>query len=80
MRLYVVVDYDEAMNLVHREYIKILAYRVELLDPDAVFDLLYGDKIVDEEEQLSRYEALVAACNEIKPMNQMSQALMAANR
>ena len=80
VRLYVVVDYEEAMNLVHREYIKILAYRVELLDPDAVFDLLYGDKIVDEEEQLSRYEALVAACNEIKPMNQMSQALMAANR
>ncbi len=78
--LYTVVDVEEAMNLAHREYIKILAYRVELLDPNAVFDLLYGDKIVDEEEQLNRHLALVAVCNEIKPMNQMAQALIAANR
>ena len=78
--LYPVVDVEEAMNLVHREYVKILAYRVELLDPDAVFDLLYGDRIVDEEERLIRHTSLVAACNEIKPMNQMSQALMSANR
>ena len=68
------------MDLIHREYIKMLADRVELLDPDAVFDLLYGEKIVDEEERSRRRSVLVDTCSEIKPMNKMSQALVAANR
>ena len=78
--LYPVVDVEEAINLAHREYVKILADRVELLDPDAVFDLFYSDKIVDEKERLKRHSVLVDTCNKIKPMNQMSQALIAANR
>ncbi len=78
--LYTVVDVEEAINLVHREYLKILASRVQLLDPEAAFDLLYGDEIVDEEEQISLKAVLDKMCNEIKPLNQMSQALIAANR
>lgn len=77
--LYPFVDVDEATNLVHREYIKILADRVELLDPNAVFDLLYGEKVSDAEERRIRQSVLDSMCNEIKPMNQISQALIAAN-
>ena len=78
--VYRVVDVEHATNSVHEKYIEMLARDAAILDPNAVFDLLYGDEISDDEERSLRHTVLAEACNRIKPLSQMGQALVDARR
>ena len=78
--LYPAETLEEAINKIHRRYLEILADEAALLDPEAVFDLLYGNEITDEQEADDRRRLLVKVCSQIKPMNPMGQAFLDARR
>jgi uncharacterized protein (TIGR00288 family) len=60
--VYPVFGVDEAINQLHRRYLEILAGDVAVLDPDAAFDLLYGNEITDEQEREERRQDLDEMC------------------
>ena len=78
--LYPAETLEESINKIHRRYLEILAGEAALLDPEAVFDLLYGNEVTDEQEADDRREFLVKVCSQIKPMSPMGQALLDARR
>jgi hypothetical protein len=78
--VYPVFGVDEAINQLHRRYLEILAGDVAVLDPDAAFDLLYGNEITDEQEREERRQDLDEMCCAIKPMGAVGQALLTASR
>lgn len=78
--LYPVFDAKEAIDKVHERYLEILADDAAILDPDAVFELLYGDEISAVEEKEERKQTLVKICNAIKPLSSVGQALLRAGR
>ncbi len=67
VRLYPVVNIDEAMDRIHEGYIKILAGRAGILNRAAVFNLLYGEEIEDDQERATRIEALEKMCERFTP-------------
>ena len=73
-----VIDVTQAMDRVHENYVKTIARDAAILDPNAVFDLLYGTAFFENEERHARKEALVRMCNRIKPLGEIGQALMEA--
>lgn len=75
VRLYPVVDIDEAIKRIHEGYIKVLAGRAGVLNHASVFNLLYGEKIEDDQERASRVEALEKMCERFTPSGQFAQAL-----
>ena len=78
--IYPVVDIEVATDKLHRRYLEILANDAVILDPSAVFYLLYGDEITDDEERAARSEVLTEMCNQIKPIGQFGQAYVHASR
>ena len=76
--LYPVVDVHEAIDMLHRRYLEILAGDAAMLDPGAVFELLYGDEVTDEQEAKERLEVLAEVCEEVKPLSPMGQAFLAS--
>ena len=78
--LYPVVDAEEATNKLHRRYLQLLASEAALLDPNSVFDLLYGGDVTDDQETEERRAVLAKFCDQLKPMGQMGQAILAASR
>ena len=78
--LYAVVDVSEAFDRLHKKYVELLANHGAMLHPDAVFALLYGDEIADEEEGARRRSDLEALCHSVRPMGPFGQALIGASR
>ena len=76
--LYPVVEVEEAIDKLHRRYLEILAGDAAILDPDAVFALLYGDDIADDQEVEERRRVITRMCQQVKPLGPMGQALMDA--
>ncbi len=76
--LYPVFSVEEAIEKLHEKYVEILADDAAILDPDAVFELLYGNEISDEKEGEERKEALVKMCQAVRPLNPVGQALLQA--
>ena len=77
--LHPVVDVEEAINRMHRNYLELLTGHSGNLHPDAVFDLLYGNEISDEEEKAERRKDVEKMCNDIKPLSALGQALLEAS-
>ena len=75
VRLYPVVDVDQAIERIHEGYIKVLVGRAGILNRAAVFDLFYGDEIEDDQERATRIEALEVMCERFTPSGQFAQAL-----
>lgn len=80
--IYPVVDVDGAIRKLHQRYIQMLADEAPQLDYEAVFDLLYGDEVTDEQERGERMREIVNMCDSTrpKPMGAFGQALLDANR
>ena len=78
--LYPVVDVERAMEEMHRNYLKLLADHGAELHPKAVFGLLYGNEVADDEEHAQRRQALEKLCHDIKPLGPVGQALTEASR
>ena len=78
--LYAVVDVNEAFDRLHKRYIDIVASHGAMLHPDAVFGLLYGGEIADEQESQERRKSLEALCHSVKPKGPVGQALVDASQ
>ena len=59
---------------------EILADDAAILDPEAVFDFLYGDEVSDDAEKEERKETLVKMCQAVRPLSSVGRALMQAGR
>lgn len=73
-----VIDSGQAIDRVHEKYIEVIARDAAILDPNVVFDLLYGADLPDDEVWNARREALVSMCDRIKPLGGIGQALVEA--
>ena len=78
--LYPAIDVDGALDKLHERYLEILAGDAAVLDPDAAFDLLYGDEIAEDQERKRRKQDLAEMCDAIKPLSAVGQALLDARR
>ena len=77
--LFAVVNVEEAIHKLHRRYLEMLAEDAALLYPDAVFDLLYGEDVTEEEEKEKRREDVSKMCDAVKPLSSVGQALLEAS-
>ena len=77
--LYPVVSVEEAVHKLHERYLEILSEQAAILHPAAVYDLLYGDEVIDGQEIEERRTVLAEMCERAKPLNQMGQALLDAS-
>ena len=71
--LYPVVAVEEAITKLHTRYLEILAEDAAILDPDAVFEILYGEHVMDETERIERLQTLVEACQNVKLMKGITE-------
>ncbi len=78
--LYPVVDLDEAIHKLHERYLEILSGDAAILDPEAIFGLLYGNEIADASEAEKRIQDLSKMCESIKPIGTLGQAYLEARR
>ena len=78
--IYPVFDIPKAIDRLHERYLEILGDDAAILDPEAIFELLFGDEVFDDEEREERKETLVKLCNAVKPLSSVGQALLQASR
>ena len=78
--LYPVFGVEETIDRLHEKYVEILADDAAILDPEAVFDFLYGDEVSDDAEKEERKETLVKMCQAVRPLSSVGRALMQAGR
>ena len=73
-RIYSAVPREEAISRLHHQYISLLAHNRATLHPDAVFEFLYENHVVDTEEAAALREEVTAMCEQIQPGNQVMTA------
>ena len=78
--LYPVFGVEETIDKLHEKYVEILADDAAILDPEAVFDFLYGDEVTDDREREERKETLVKMCQAVRPLSSVGRALLQAGR